>query len=362
MALTYLSGDDIGKKKKSSGGGGGGGKKAARQQKRTGRKETRQQKRATKTKKTKAEKKAGRKRVLKKVAKVAVAPARTAFLTIARLNLLKTSSMIARVWNTPGGKEKLTKFWEGFGGDINKFKGAVSKGAKQTINADDIGVAPAAVIATATPILIALAPILKEFKAARSKKEVEEFNDGVEKGRKDLSEDDDVPKTKASMPKNKDVGIVADKNGQSSEDTSQKEQPESKTGGYDGESAPKEKGAKDDDDEKEESGGSKTAAKKKDAEKTLASGWSPLGFFFWIAMYSMMIAPKIENAALLILLNVIVSYSFVAMISVPFAISTKKNLLQRIAYKISYSPMDFLNNKLQNLKHGIIRKRQGQRA
>lgn len=319
MALNYLSGDDaaIGKgKKKSSGGGGGGGSKG---------------KKATRTKKTTAEKKAGRKRVFKKVAKVAIAPARAAFLTVCRLNLLKISTKIIRVWNKPDGKEMLTKFWTGFGGNMDAFKQAVSKGGKNKISGESIGVAAEAVIATATPILIALVPIIKHFKAAGSAEEAKEFNEGVENGKKDLAEDDSVPKGKLSMPKNKDAGLVVDKNGEAQEDekTTKENQPESKSGGSDSDEGSnddeKKKGVKSDED------------KKADAEKTMSSNFSPLGLFFMTLLYSGMYLP--QNNFFIQLIN---SYCFLGMVLIPVA--TSKNYFQSIAYKISFTPINLINN------------------
>ncbi len=323
MSLSYLSGDDSIAGKKKSGGGGG--------SKRGG------------TKRTKPEKKQARKRVFKKVAKVAVAPARAAFLTVVSLNALKVGTKMARVYNQDNGPATLQKFWTGFGGDFTKLKKAIAKGSKQTINADEIGVISEAVIATATPIIIALVPILKQFKAGGDKKEAKEFNDGVEEGKKTLADDDDVPKAKTSMPRNKDVGIVADKNGDSVEDPkTDAGQPESKSGGSDSESGGG--SAKDDDTETATNGKSMT---KSEAEKTMSSTFSPLGFFSMILMYSMLI--HTTNANLLTVIKLFCTYSLIAIVLIPVALMKRKNIFQRIAYSISFAPFNFITNQFNKI-------------
>lgn len=335
MSLTYLSGDfdTIGKRK--SGGGGGGGRKASKGG-------------APRAKKSKAEKKQGRKRVFKKVKKVAVAPARAAFLTVVRLNALKTGTFLARIWGMPNGKETLTKFWSGFGGDISKLKQTIAKGSKQTINADEIGSAVAAAIATATPILVALAPILKHFKVARSKKEAKEFDGGVESGRKELAEDTDVPESKMSMPKNKDVGIVADKNGEATESKSaEANQPEEKTGGKSESDGGGSGGGGSTDDGTETATNGKQMTKS-EAEKTMSSNFSPLGFNFMILMYSFAFAHQL-NTNLQTVISILCTYSFIAIVLIPFALSTRKTFIQRLSYSITYKPFNYLQTFFKKL-------------
>lgn len=317
MALTYLSGDDIGRKRKS-GGQSGSQKKQARQAKR-------QQRKAA----TPAEKKAGRKRVFKKVAKVAVAPARAAFLTVVSLNALRLATKMVRVWQQPNGKETLTKFWQGFGGDINKLKKAIIKGSKTQISGDEIGSASAvtAALATATPIIVALVPIIKNFRAAGSAEEAKEFNEGVDMGKRELAKNESVPKSTASMPKNKDAGVMTDKNGEAQEDEkeTEKQRSESETGGTDEET----------DEEKKKL--SKTQDDKiKDAEKKLASNFSPLGFNFMLLMYVMLLQPT--N----LFIQLIAFYSFVAIILIPVALTN--NPFKNIAYKVVYEPFLYIQN------------------
>lgn len=178
MSLSYLSGDlDTinGKKKKRSEGG---------------------------------KKPKGKKR---RVAKVAVAPARAAFIVVVSLNLLRMGKKLARVWTKPGGKDRLINWWRKLGGNPDKLKAAIAKGSKQTINGHEMGVVAETTIATATAILIAVAPIIKEFKAGGDEAEAKEFDDGVEKGKKDLEEDPDVEKGDATVPDGEEVGLIKGK-------------------------------------------------------------------------------------------------------------------------------------------------------
>ena len=314
MSLTYLSGDDIGRNKKKS---------PAQKQKQAARKENRHKK---------VEKVKGKvKRVTKKVAKVAVAPARGAFLTLVRLNIMKLATKLVRVWNQPGGKEQLTKFWQGFGGDINKLKQTIIKGSKQQISGANIGVATEAIIAAASPILIALIPLIAHFKAHGSKKEQKEFSEGVQQGKQTLATDDDTPKSEVSMPVNKEVGIVADSNGDSVHDESVTTSEE-ESGGHDGETPPE-----DNTEDGAEANG--TQKKKKAAEKAMASNFSPLGMFFMLLLYTMFAAKDYPVAV-----GLIQTYCIIAIICIPIAVNNQKNNLQRVAYLISFWPFNLFNH------------------
>lgn len=178
MALHYLSGDDseMGKSSKKAA------KKAARKEKH-------------------AEKKAERKAKPKKkrVAKIGLAPARNSFLAVTDLNLLKTATKLARTWKEAGGKERLTKWWKGLGGNPDKLAKAIAKGSKETVSGSEMGVAVAATIALATPILIAAAKIFKEMKTGGDAKEQAEFDQGINDGKKTLKDDPDVDKGDVDM-------------------------------------------------------------------------------------------------------------------------------------------------------------------
>lgn len=216
MSLQYLSGDVLGASRKRQA------KKAAKKAKKetktatkAGKKDTRKAKRV--------EKKAagGRGLVKKKVAKIGLAPARAAFLTAVNLNALKVATKLARMYNKPNGKAALQKFWLKFGGDFEKLKQGISKGSKQQINADSVGVAVEVLLATAAPLLIALAPLLKEFKAGGDTDEMNEFDLGVKEAKEELKNNDDFEKTDGKLPPNKKVGVIKDEGGD--EDNNPKE-------------------------------------------------------------------------------------------------------------------------------------------
>jgi len=94
----------------------------------------------------------------KPVAVVAAAPARGAALTIISLNIAKTGTKLANVWRR--NPRSVEDMWKKFGGDIGKLKKAVEKGSKSAIGAEPVSMA--AVIAAATPILVALSKLFKE--------------------------------------------------------------------------------------------------------------------------------------------------------------------------------------------------------
>lgn len=184
MALYYLSGD-IGMSKKN---------KKSRSEK----KDERKQK---KTSQSKSERKSTRK---KKVAKIGLAPARAAFLAVVNLNGLKVATKLARIYKAPGGEAKLREFWAKFKGDFDKLKQAIAKGSKQTIAGDEIGVAIEVAIATALPIVIALAPLIKNFKAGGDANEMKDFDQGVNDGKETLNSGD-FETGYANMPEDSDL-------------------------------------------------------------------------------------------------------------------------------------------------------------
>jgi len=301
MSLTYLSGDEnetaIGKRR---GGGGGGSRRGGG---------------SPRKKLTKEEKKEKRKRVFKKVAKVGIAPARAAFLTIIRLNALKTATKLARVWNKPNGKETLIDFWAKFGGKPEKLKEMILKGTKNktALNADEIGSATAiaATLAAATPILVALVPIIKRFKAGGEKEEAEDFDKGINDGKQTLENDSSVEKTTASMPQDKEVGYSTKPNGEANND-------------------PKIKDDKTEEDLKKDA---------KDAATKMGSIYSPLGLYFMVLMYINFY--QLNN----IFIQLLSSFCIIGIILIPFA--DLKNSFGKVAKFISYSPINFFNQLIQ---------------
>lgn len=185
MALHFLSGDAEMNGKKSKA-------------KKSTKKEAKKTKKASKPK-------------VKKVAKVGLAPSRAAFLATIELNLLKIATKLARVWNKPGGKERLTKFWLNFGGDPEKLKAAIQKGSKQTISGSEMGAVGATTAALAAPIIVAVAKIVSEFKAGGDDKEKKDFDSGVNQALNYLKNNPDANVTDQSMPDRADTALIKPK-------------------------------------------------------------------------------------------------------------------------------------------------------
>ena len=120
---------------------------------------------------TKATRKEKKKVILKKITKglgkgtkgilkVAAAPARNAFLGLVRLNVSGLATKIMKVWAK--NPSKLTNFWNGIGGQINKLLDTAKKGAsKKRIGYMELGMVGFAIPAA----LVAAAPILAKFTA-----------------------------------------------------------------------------------------------------------------------------------------------------------------------------------------------------
>jgi hypothetical protein len=103
--------------------------------------------------------------VLKKgakvVLKVAAAPVRNAFLALVALNFGGLATKLSAAWQK--APTKLRTFWESAGGQLEALKKAWEKGStkKRIFGNDMIGVAPAAAAATAAPLLVKVADVLK---------------------------------------------------------------------------------------------------------------------------------------------------------------------------------------------------------
>lgn len=183
--LVYLSGNDIGRTKKD------------RRKKKDERKKKREEK-----------KKSGGgvvKRTLKKVAKVGLTPSRAAFLTVVTLNAGKLATKLVRIYNKPNGQESLKKFWVGkFQGDWEKLKDAMRKGSKQHIGAVTVAAAAAAAI----PIVAALVPLIKSFKAEGDAAEASGFAKFLGDGYKELETNPDFEKGNVNMPDGENTALV----------------------------------------------------------------------------------------------------------------------------------------------------------
>jgi hypothetical protein len=139
-----------------------------------------------KAKKSKADKKASRKakteklkekvkKGVKVVGKVGLAPARAGFLLAVDKNVLKVAKRLAQAYNKH--PEEIKKFWTKFGGDFDKLKKAINKGAKANINGvhpSELGVVAETAIASATPIIIAIVKLFKSLKTDQAGDDAED--------------------------------------------------------------------------------------------------------------------------------------------------------------------------------------------
>lgn len=211
MALNYLSGIDAlnGKAERQA-------RREARKEKREDRKEERQERREER-KESRSER---RERVKQKVAKIAVAPARGAFLLMVKANMLKLANKFVKA----SGKDsdKLKKFWAKFGGNWGDLQSAIAKGSGQTIsgywhkllstsdknwNKQMIGepVTLTAGLAVATPLLIAVATLFKELGVFESKEDEEDLESSIDTGLDTIENDPNFEKQFAMTDGSSDV-------------------------------------------------------------------------------------------------------------------------------------------------------------
>lgn len=152
-------------------------------------------------------KKSGKKK--HRVAKIAMAPARAAFLEATRLNILQLGNKLAKLYKK--NPSEVANFWDKFGGDVEKLKRAISQGSKQKLSGDQVGaVALAAGVASALPIVLKAIDMFKKFGLHDSddEKQAQNFTD-VAQGQ--LEKDPEVTKTKATLPPGEKAGkIVSD--------------------------------------------------------------------------------------------------------------------------------------------------------
>lgn len=98
----------------------------------------------------------------KAVLKVAAAPVRNAFLALVYINFAALATKLAAGWQK--APTKITKFWEGAGGQINALKKAWEGGSKKKriFGDDSIGAAPAAAATAAAPLLVKVGTLLRD--------------------------------------------------------------------------------------------------------------------------------------------------------------------------------------------------------
>lgn len=96
-------------------------------------------------------------KVVKQVAKVGLAPARAAFLTMIKFNALGIANKLAQAYKKDPAK--VDNFWKSLSGNPAELKKSVSQGSKQQISG--LGAVAATVTAAATPIVVKLMSLLK---------------------------------------------------------------------------------------------------------------------------------------------------------------------------------------------------------
>lgn len=176
--LNYLSGtpEDLGRAKKK---------------KKSERKEERKEK--------KQERKETRKR---KVAKIAVAPARATFLLAIQANFLKLAKRLAKAYKAD--RSRVEAWWVKLGGDVNALKKAIEKGSKEQLGVVTAAAAATAFV-TAAPIIVAATKLLKEMRMNEPGDETEDGN-FLRIAQNELALDPNVPKGTADMKG--DAGLV----------------------------------------------------------------------------------------------------------------------------------------------------------
>jgi len=111
-----------------------------------------------------AERTAGQvlKKGTKAVLKVAAAPVRNAFLALVYINFAGLATKLLAGWQK--APTKITKFWEGAGGQLNALKKAWEGGSKKKriFGDDSIGAAPAAAATAAAPLLVKVGNVLRD--------------------------------------------------------------------------------------------------------------------------------------------------------------------------------------------------------
>lgn len=128
------------------------------------------------------------------LATIPLAPSRTAFLGLVRVNALKLADKLIQAENKqPGSVQAL---WKKVGGDWNVLKNTINLGAKSG-KLSGLGTDPAtvtAILAAATPIVVAVTSLLSKLNL-RKKEQKDELSEGIEEGKRELESNPDVLKT-----------------------------------------------------------------------------------------------------------------------------------------------------------------------
>ena len=127
------------------------------------------------------------------LATIPLAPSRTAFLGLVRLNVLKLADKLVQAENKkPGSVQAL---WKKMGGDFNVLKNVINQGAKKG-KLSGIGAAGEveAILAAATPIVVAVVGLLTKL-GIKKKGQKDELDEAIEQGKEELQNNPDVMKT-----------------------------------------------------------------------------------------------------------------------------------------------------------------------
>jgi hypothetical protein len=174
---NYLGLDEIGNKAKRQA------KRGARKQKRATKKANKPQRKAARQAKKTA-------RGGSRLKKVALAPARAAFTTLLRLNLLKTASKIAAGYKR--NPEAVKAFAAKFGFKWENFATAVSKGSKTQLSGFGEPVTAGAVLTAAAPIIAALPVLLKTLGVKMDKETQDATRNAAEATRDNINTAEDA--------------------------------------------------------------------------------------------------------------------------------------------------------------------------
>jgi len=147
------------------------------------------------------------KKIVKKVAKVGLVPARAGFLTLVTINARKLATNLAATWKK--NPKDVKNLWTKFGGDIEVLKKAIIKGSRVQISGKEMGiVVDAALLASAAAILV---PVLALFKknGTASEEDASGLQGDISTGMNELAKNGDV--TTAEMPQDASVALLKDK-------------------------------------------------------------------------------------------------------------------------------------------------------
>ena len=125
------------------------------------------------------------------LATIPLAPSRTAFLGLVRLNALKLANkMVEAETKNPN---KIKNLWVKMGGDWNVLKNTINAGSKAGKLSGLGDPTLAGAIASATPILVAVTKLLRELNVKGANDP--ELDEAIEQGKMDLESNPNVTKT-----------------------------------------------------------------------------------------------------------------------------------------------------------------------